>query len=806
MKDTEKNKEQLIAELAESEEKYRKLFENMMDGFVLHRLVTDKNGHPIDYIIEEINKTAKKNLFWNKKNIKGKKATEVYIGDTPFIEKYAKVAQTGKAKHFINYYPRFKKWYKITSFCPEKGYFANIFRDITEGKQVEKVIQESESRFRELFNHISSGVAIYEAKNNGRDFIIKDLNQAAEKIEKVKKEDIIGKNVLKVFPGVKDFGLFKVFQKVYKTGKPQHYPISLYKDQRITGWRENYVCKLPSDEVAAIYNDITERKQAEKELKDSEEHLKILFGYAPDAYYLLSLTDIPKATKLLAKNLRRLPTGPDEFVLNRKDNTKVTVEISTYPVKIKGRALALGIARDITERKKAEKTLAESEKKYRTVFENTGTATLIIEEDTIISMVNTQFEKLSGYSKDEIENKIKWTDFVIPEDLKVMIDYHTARRKAGETPPTEYEFRFIDRKGNIKNMFLKVGIIPGSKKSIASLVDTTERIQAEENVKNIKDELEILLDSVPAIIFYKDIEGRIIRANKALADSLKVHIKDIVGKTTEELFPKEQAENMRKDDKEVMISGKPKRNIIQPYTTPDGIRCLISDKVLYRDKEGKVTGVIGLAKDITVQKKSEEELKQSYQKLKKTMDAAIDTMSRIIEAKDPYTSGHQHRVCQLAVPLAQELGLPEDKIEGIRIASLIHDIGKIGLPTEILSKPSKLTDIEFSLIKGHSQIGYDILKSIDFSYPIAQIVLQHHEKLNGSGYPNKLKSDEIMLEAKIIGIADVVEAMSSFRPYRPALGIDKALEEITQNRGTLYAPEVVDACLKLFKEKGFKFE
>jgi putative nucleotidyltransferase with HDIG domain len=203
--------------------------------------------------------------------------------------------------------------------------------------------------------------------------------------------------------------------------------------------------------------------------------------------------------------------------------------------------------------------------------------------------------------------------------------------------------------------------------------------------------------------------------------------------------------------------------------------------------------------DITENKKSEE-------RLKKTMDATIDTMSKIIEAKDPYTSDHQHRVCQLAVSLAQELGLSEDKIEGIRIASLIHDIGKIGLPTEILSKPTTLTDIEYSLLKNHSQIGYDILKSIDFSYPIAQIVLQHHERLNGSGYPNNLKGDKILLEARILGVADVVEAMSSHRPYRPALGIDKALEEISQNKGILYDPEVVDACLRLFEEKGFKFE
>ena len=199
-------------------------------------------------------------------------------------------------------------------------------------------------------------------------------------------------------------------------------------------------------------------------------------------------------------------------------------------------------------------------------------------------------------------------------------------------------------------------------------------------------------------------------------------------------------------------------------------------------------------------------LQQSYQRIKRAMDETIEVISKIVEAKDPYTAGHQQRVSQLATAIAKELNFSKDKIEGIRIASLIHDIGKIGLPTEILSKPTRLTDIEFSLIKSHSQIGYDILKSIDFSYPVASIVLQHHERLNGSGYPNNLKGDKILPETKIIAVADVIEAMSSHRPYRPALGIEKALEEITQNKGILYDPDTVDACLKLFKEKGFKFE
>ena len=216
--------------------------------------------------------------------------------------------------------------------------------------------------------------------------------------------------------------------------------------------------------------------------------------------------------------------------------------------------------------------------------------------------------------------------------------------------------------------------------------------------------------------------------------------------------------------------------------------------------------ILGNVKDITEIRQVKEELQQSYERLKKTMDATIETMSKMIEAKDPYTAGHQQRVSQLAIAITKELNLSPDKIEGIRIASLIHDIGKIGLPSEILAKPTRLTDIEFSLIKSHSQMGYDILKSINFSYPVARIVLQHHERLNGSGYPQGIKGEDILLDAKIIGAADVIEAMSSHRPYRPALGIDQALEEISQNKGILYDPKVVDVCLRLFREKGFKFE
>ena len=201
-----------------------------------------------------------------------------------------------------------------------------------------------------------------------------------------------------------------------------------------------------------------------------------------------------------------------------------------------------------------------------------------------------------------------------------------------------------------------------------------------------------------------------------------------------------------------------------------------------------------------------EELQATLNDLRKAMQGIIHVMVLMIESRDPYTAGHQQRVALLASALAQEMGLSEQQVEGVKMASLIHDIGKISVPSEILSKPGKMTEIESRLVKTHPQSGYEILKTITLPWPIAQIVLQHHERLDGSGYPLGLKDKEILLEAKIIGVADVVEAMASHRPYRPAFGIEKALEEISQKKGILYSPEVADICIKLFTEKGFAFE
>jgi HD-GYP domain-containing protein (c-di-GMP phosphodiesterase class II) len=211
-----------------------------------------------------------------------------------------------------------------------------------------------------------------------------------------------------------------------------------------------------------------------------------------------------------------------------------------------------------------------------------------------------------------------------------------------------------------------------------------------------------------------------------------------------------------------------------------------------------------ICQDITEQKKSEDQLQKTLSSLHDALGGIIQVLSAITEKRDPYTAGHQRRVADLARAIGEEMGLAKERVEGLRIAGTIHDIGKMSIPAEILSKPSCLTDIEYQMIQSHPQAGHDILSDIDFSWPIAEMVLQHHERMNGSGYPQRLKGKDILLEARILGVSDVVEAMASHRPYRPALGVEAALEEIERNKGVLYDPEAVSACRKLFQEKNYK--
>jgi putative nucleotidyltransferase with HDIG domain len=224
------------------------------------------------------------------------------------------------------------------------------------------------------------------------------------------------------------------------------------------------------------------------------------------------------------------------------------------------------------------------------------------------------------------------------------------------------------------------------------------------------------------------------------------------------------------------------------------------------DGQGKVCGYHGMHRDITGRGTTEQQSAQNMVKLERTMQGLIEAMTSAVEARDKYSVGHQQRVAKLAYAITWEMGHPPELGHAVRTAGLLHDVGKIFIPVEMLTKPERLTQAEFATIKSHPMAGYEILKSIEFPWPIAEIVLQHHERMNGSGYPSGLEGDEIRLEARILGVADTVEAMLHPRSYRSALGVDNTLREIANDKGILYDRDVVQACLSVFLDRGFKFQ
>lgn len=247
-------------------------------------------------------------------------------------------------------------------------------------------------------------------------------------------------------------------------------------------------------------------------------------------------------------------------------------------------------------------------------------------------------------------------------------------------------------------------------------------------------------------------------------------------------------------DEAILVSRGGKKTPIDPRMEP------------IKDDGGNISGAVLAFTDITARKTAEDELKRSFEQQKTAMEGTVRAIAYTIETRDPYTAGHQRRVTKLACTIGEEMGLSKDRIEGLRMSGELHDIGKIHVPAEILSKPGQISEAEYTIIKTHSQVGHDILKTIEFPWPVAKIVLQHHERIDGSGYPSGLTGKDILLEAKILAVADVIEAMATHRPYRPALSIEDALKEISKNRGKLYDTKVVDICLKVFKEKKFEFE
>jgi PAS domain S-box-containing protein/putative nucleotidyltransferase with HDIG domain len=464
-------------------------------------------------------------------------------------------------------------------------------------------------------------------------------------------------------------------------------------------------------------------------------------------------------------------------------------------------------------RKRAEEALLTSEQLNRTVIDNSPLGISVRNKNGMLLIANKAWKKIWSKTKKRIESEQQKKIFLNFDKRDQYLGEHLlyvkkVYKEGGEYYIPELKVTSNNKTKWISHYFYAIQDRDSRVDKVVILTeDITQRKQAEEKLLKTQLRLATLFKYVPNIILYET-GGKQEFMSENIIDLLGFPAKDFIedkNKFTTLIHP-EDHEYIKQKYKEWEKSGK--KDLLTLWfrvKKSDGSYMWIEDRMVEIVPENEKTYYAGVKIDISNLKKSEEELKDSYKKLQRLLEETINGLVSAVEMRDPYTAGHQRRVATLAADIAREMGLSKDQVDGLNLAALVHDIGKINVPAEILSKPGKLTPAEFNLIKMHPQTGFDILKSIEFPWPVAEVVLQHQERLDGSSYPQGLKGDEISLNARILSVADVIEAMSSHRPYRPSLGIDVALDEIKKNRGILYDPDVVDACMILFNEKGFKF-
>jgi PAS domain S-box-containing protein/putative nucleotidyltransferase with HDIG domain len=593
---------------------------------------------------------------------------------------------------------------------------------------------------------------------------------------------------------------------------------------------------------------MTERRRAEKVLKESEERYRLLadhvtdiictldmglrltyvspsvtriLGYSVDEIlhsridHLFTPDSVENAQKALTEELDSERTGQEDSFRVRtlelealcRDGSMMWLEVkATFLRSSNGTPNGiLGVARDVTSRKQTERALLESEERYRHLYEYAPTG--IYELDFVnrkFVHVNDVLCGYTGYSKEELLS-MNPLDILAEESQRAFLE-RLPKLIAGEKIPKTVEYKIKTKDGKGLWVFLNAKYIKenGSIKGATVVVhDITEHKLSEEAVRQSEEKYRLLVDNANDAIFIAQ-DGRIKFPNPKTVQ--------ILGYSLKELQHVNYMDLVHPDDKAIVLQERDKRKNHGIPSTTYSLRVInkaghqlwaqiSSVSILWEERPA----TLNFVRDITVQRIAEEKLRQTVKKLRKITGATIQAMAQTVEVRDPYTAGHQKRVANLARAIALRMGLPSEQVDGIRMAGLIHDIGKISVPAEILSKPGALTDLEFALIKTHPQVGHDILKEIEFPWDIAGPVLQHHERLDGSGYPQGLVDGDILLESRILAVADVVEAMASHRPYRPSIGLEQALAEITSKKGSIYDSQVVDACLALFAEKKFEF-
>jgi len=719
---------------------------------------------------------------------------------------------------------------------------AELEKSETEDKGADYELSEPEKHYRTLFNEIDEGFCIIEVifdeNEKPIDYRFLEINPSFEKQTGL--IDAQGKRMRELAPKHEEHW-FEIYGKIAVTGESVRF---VNRAEQLHRWYNVYAFRYGQPEnrqVAILFNDITARKQTEEALRQSEEYFKaiiqnssdIIFivdklgtityaspsverflGYGPDELIgkrtldLIVSDDKPRAIADFVRALLIKDPIPKVFRIKHKNGTERILE--GIGKNLLDNPFVAGFVmnvRDITERKRAEKELRESEEKYRNILENIEDGYFEIDLAGNFTFFNSSLCRILGYPGEEMRgmnNRV----FMDAENAKKVFRIFNEVYVTG-IPTKAFDWETIKKDGTRTYIEVSLSLIvrPGEKptgfRGIAR--DITDRKRAEEELRESEGLLKSYLEYAPDGIYMSDLEGNFLYGNRKCEEITGYRREELIGKNFLELnLLSENSLNKAVQLLQVNTEGR--------STGPDEID-LIS-------KEGRLIPVeintnvvqrmgqrivIASVRDITERKQASMELQISLEKLRKAMGGIIQAMSRTIETRDPYTSGHQRRVADLARSIAHEMGLPKDQVDGLRMAGNVHDLGKIAVPAEILSKSSKLSNLEFSLIKVHPQISFDILKDIDFPWPVAEIVLQHHERMDGSGYPQGLKGANILLEARILAVADVVEAIVSYRPYRPPFGIEVALDEIEKNKGILYDPEVVDVCLRLFKEKGFRW-
>jgi len=499
-----------------------------------------------------------------------------------------------------------------------------------------------------------------------------------------------------------------------------------------------------------------------------------------------------------------------EFI--EKSGAKHFCEVSVSLLRdVRGRPIGFrGLSRNITKRKRSEEALRHNEYFLRKSQEVARLGSFDFHVKTGLWISSPTLDTLLGIGKDYIKNVRGWFGLIHPDDreeLKSDLEQGLARK----LPLVEKEFRVL-RNSDGRELWVRYrgeatfDQNGAPERLIGTIQDITEHRLMQKKLIESEQKYRSIVENAQEGIFHAAPRERPLSANAAFAALLGYDSPEDLARSVASIAGQIY---VHPDEYHAVLKKVREEGGVKDYETQfyrkDQSRIWIRMSVsAVRDAQGRLVSYHGFVEDITPWKKLEQERQDNINSLRKSLGATIRAMSATIEARDPYTAGHQRRVADLARAVATEMNLSRDQIDGIRLAGMIHDVGKISVPSEILTKPTTLTALEMKMIRLHAEAGYNILKSIDFPWPIARMVREHHERIDGSGYPFGLPGKDILLESKILAIADVVEAISSHRPYRPSLGIGTALEEIERNAGVLYDETAARACLKIFRENRYR--